>query len=155
MEVILLERMGKLGNLGEKVTVKPGYGRNYLVPQGKAVPATEENLKAFEARRAELEKAQAEHLADAQSRAAKLEGVALTLVVNAGEEGKLFGSVGTREIIEALAAQQIEVDKSEVKLPEGAIRMVGEYEIDIQLHHDVTSTITLTVQPENAATNEE
>lgn len=151
MEVILLEKMGKLGDLGDKVKVKPGYGRNYLVPQGKALPATDGNLAEFEARRAELEKAQADALASAQSRAATLEGKAVVITANAGDEGKLFGSVGTREIIDALAEVGAEVDKSEIRLPEGAIRQTGEYEVSIHLHTDVDVAVTVTVEAEKAA----
>ena len=148
MEVILLENLGKMGNLGDKVNVKAGYGRNYLVPYGKAVPATKENLANFEARRAELEKAAVESKGGADARAQALEGKEITISANAGEEGKLFGSIGTREIAEALAAADLEVDKNEVRMPEGAIRQVGEYAIDIQLHTEVTATIKVSVQPE-------
>ena len=145
MEVILLEKIGKLGTIGDKVNVKAGYGRNYLIPNGKAVFATEANLAEFEARRAELEKAAADALAAAEARAAKLEDAAITIEANAGEEGKLFGSVGTDAIADALESTGAEVVKSEVRLPEGAIREVGEYEVDIQLHAEVTRTVKLTV----------
>ncbi|MCV6605317.1 MAG: 50S ribosomal protein L9 [Porticoccaceae bacterium] len=145
MEVILLEKIGKLGTIGDKVNVKAGYGRNYLIPNGKAVFATEANLAEFEARRAELEKAAADALAAAQARAAKLEDAAITIEANAGDEGKLFGSVGTDAIAEALEPTGAEVVKSEVRLPEGAIREVGEYEVDIQLHAEVTVTVKLSV----------
>ena len=145
MEVILLEKIGKLGTIGDKVNVKAGYGRNYLIPNGKAVFATEANLAEFEARRAELEKAAADALAAAEARAAKLEDAAITIEANAGEEGKLFGSVGTDAIAEALESTCAEVVKSEVRLPEGAIREVGEYEVDIQLHAEVARTVKLTV----------
>lgn len=149
MEVILLERVGKLGNLGDKVTVKPGFGRNFLFPYGKAVPATAANLAEFESRRAELEKAAAEQKAAADARAAKLENADVTIAANAGEDGKLFGSVGTREIADALnAATGAEVDKSEVRLPEGALRHTGEFELDIQLHSDVTVAVKVTVAAE-------
>lgn len=148
MEVILLENIGKLGNLGDKVSVKPGYGRNYLIPYGKAVSATEENLAQFEARRAELEKAAAESKASADSRAEALEGKEFVINAKSGDEGKLFGSVGTREIAEVISAEGTEVEKREVRLPEGAIRQIGEYEIDLQLHSDVTVTVKLTIQPE-------
>lgn len=149
MEVILLERVGKLGNLGDKVTVKPGFGRNFLFPYGKAVPATAANLAEFESRRAELEKAAAEQLAEANARAAKLENAEVTIAANAGEDGKLFGSVGTREIADALnAAADVEVDKSEVRLPEGALRHTGEFELDVQLHSDVTVTVKVVVAAE-------
>ncbi|MEZ5525892.1 MAG: 50S ribosomal protein L9 [Pseudomonadales bacterium] len=149
MEVILLEKVGKLGNLGDKVTVKPGFGRNFLFPYGKAVPATAQNLAEFESRRAELEKAAAEQLAAANARAAKLEGLEIAIGANAGEDGKLFGSIGTREISEAAAAAaDIEVDKSEVRLPEGALRHTGEFDVDIQLHSDVTVTVKVSIAAE-------
>lgn len=148
MEVILLDKVGKLGNIGDKVAVRAGFGRNYLIPQGKAVPATEENLKAFEARRAELEAAAAAKLAEAQQRAAKLEDLVVTIEANAGDEGKLFGSIGTADIAKAVTEAGVEVDKSEVKLPEGTLREVGEYEIDLQLHADVIKTIKLAIVAE-------
>jgi len=149
MEVILLERVGKLGDLGDKVTVKPGFGRNFLFPYGKAVPATAANLADFESRRAELEKAAAEQLAAANARAAKLADAEVTIAANAGEDGKLFGSVGTREIADSLnAATGADVDKSEVRLPEGALRHTGEFELDVQLHSDVTVTIKVIVASE-------
>lgn len=148
MEVILLEKVGKLGGIGDKVAVKAGFGRNYLVPQGKAVPATEENVKEFEARRAELEKAAAEKVAEAQARAEKLQDLSVTLTAMAGEEGKLFGSIGTKDIADAVTAAGAEVEKAEVKLPEGTLRELGEYDIDIQLHADVTQTIKLVVVAE-------
>lgn len=148
MEVILLENIGKLGNLGDKVSVKPGYGRNYLIPYGKAVFATEQSLAEFESRRAELEKAAADAKATADTRAAALEGKEFIFTAKAGDEGKLFGSVGTREIEELISASGTEISKSEVKLPEGAIRQIGEYEISLQLHSEVMTTIKLLVQPE-------
>jgi len=148
MEVILLENIGKLGSLGDKVAVKGGYGRNYLVPQGKAVAATAANVTKFEERRAELEAAAAAKLAEAQQRAEALNDFALTMLSKAGEEGKLFGSIGTRDIAEALTSAGKTVDKSEVRLPEGTIRHVGEFSVDIQLHPEVTASITLTVAAE-------
>ena len=148
MEVILLEKVANLGSLGDKVKVKAGYGRNFLLPYGKAVAATEDNLKAFEERRAELEKAAADKLAAAQARAEKLEGQSFTISSKAGEEGKLFGSIGVRDIADALIAAGTEVEKSEVRLPEGPLRVTGEYEIELQLHSDVTVTITLAVVAE-------
>lgn len=148
MEVILLENVGKLGNLGDKVSVKPGYGRNYLIPYGKAVFATEQSLAEFEARREELERAAAEAKAAADARVEALEGKEFVFAAKAGEEGKLFGSVGTREIAELVSESGTEVLKSEVKLPEGAIRQVGEYEIALQFHSEVMATIKLSVQPE-------
>ena len=138
-----------MGNLGDKVTVRPGYGRNYLVPSKKAVPATPENVEMFEARRAELEKAASDALSTAQARGAKLAELAeVTIGSHAGEEGKLFGSVGVAEISAALTAAGVEVEKREVSLPEGPIRQVGEYEIDIHLHSDVTETIKVNVVAE-------
>ncbi|TVQ70900.1 MAG: 50S ribosomal protein L9 [Oceanospirillales bacterium] len=148
MEVILLENIGKLGSLGDKVAVKGGYGRNYLVPQGKAVAATAANVAKFEERRAELEAAATAKLAEAHQRAEALNDFALTMLSKAGEEGKLFGSIGTRDIAEALTSAGQTVDKSEVRLPEGTIRHVGEFSVDIQLHPEVTASITLTVAAE-------
>ena len=148
MEVILLEKVANLGSLGDKVTVKAGYGRNFLLPYGKAVPATEANLKAFEERRAELEKAAAEKLSAAQARAEALEGAAFTISSKAGEEGKLFGSIGVRDIADAITAGGTEVEKSEVRLPEGPIRVTGEYEIELQLHSDVEVSVKLAVVAE-------
>jgi large subunit ribosomal protein L9 len=145
MQVILLERVGKLGNLGDQISVKAGYGRNYLIPFGKAVPATKANVTDFEARRSELEKAAAEKTGAAQDRAAALSSVSITIQANAGDEGKLFGSIGTRDISEAITAAGVAVSKSEVRLPEGAIREIGEYEVSIQLHTDVTQVVKLSV----------
>lgn len=145
MEVILLEKVANLGSLGDKVKVKAGYGRNFLLPYGKAVPATEANLKAFEERRAELEKVAAEKQAAAQARAEALEGAAFTISSKAGEEGKLFGSIGVRDIADAITAGGTDVEKSEVRLPEGPIRVTGEYEIELQLHSDVEVTVKLAV----------
>jgi large subunit ribosomal protein L9 len=151
MDVILLENIGNLGNLGDQVSVKAGYGRNFLIPQGKAVPATADNVAQFEARRAELEAAAAEILAAAEARAERINGLdVITITANAGEEGRLFGSVGTRDIADAVTAAGVEVEKSEVRLPEGALRELGEYEVAIQVHGDVTATITLAVVPEQA-----
>lgn len=146
MEVILLENISKLGRLGQTVNVKAGFGRNYLIPQGKAVPATEGNTAAFEARRAELESAAAALLAAAQLRADAINALSQVLIsANAGEEGKLFGSVGTRDIADAIVALGCEVDKSEVRLPSGALRELGEYEIAIQVHGDVTAMVSVAV----------
>ena len=145
MDVILLEKVANLGSLGDKVKVKSGYGRNFLLPYGKAVAATRDNLKAFEERRAELEKVAADRLAAAQSRAEALEGQSFTISSKAGDEGKLFGSIGVRDIADAITAAGTEVGKSEVRLPEGPIRVTGEYEIELQLHTDVTVTIQLAV----------
>ena len=149
MEVILLENLGKLGSIGDKAKVKAGYGRNYLVPQGKAVFATEKNLADFELRRADLEAAAAAKLAEANARAAKVTEIgSLTITAIAGDEGKLFGSVGTRELEDALNAAGAEVSKSEINLPEGALRNVGEYSVEVQLHTEVTASITVVIEPE-------
>jgi large subunit ribosomal protein L9 len=148
MNVILLERLANLGDLGQEVAVKPGFARNYLIPQGKAVRATNDNRQVFEARRAELEKLANERMGEAQQRAAKLEGMTLTIVVKAGEEGKLYGSVGTQDIADAVIAKGVEIEKSEVRLPEGTIRVLGDYDIDLQLHSDEFVTIQLSVVPE-------
>jgi large subunit ribosomal protein L9 len=145
MEVILLEKIGKLGNLGDKVSVKSGFGRNYLVPQGKAVPASEENVAKFEERRAELEAAAAEKLATANARAEVLNATEVTITAKCGDEGKLFGSIGTRDIADAITAAGAETCKSEVRLPEGALRSIGEFEIAVQLHPEVTATVKLAV----------
>jgi len=150
MQLILLQKVINLGNLGDKVNVKPGYGRNYLVPQGKAVPATAANLAEFEARRAEYE-AKAKALVDAAAaRIAKLEGVSVTLYANASTEGKLYGSVGPREIAEALTKLGTEVNKSEVVLGEGPLRTTGEFDIVIHLHADAETTVKVIVAPEAA-----
>lgn len=148
MEVILLEKVANLGALGDQVRVKPGYGRNYLIPQGKATPATPENIERFEQRRAELERQAAEALAAAQARAEKLEGYELTLTAKAGDEGKMFGSVGTSDIAEGLQAAGHEVERQEVLLPEGAFRQLGEYEVQLRLHADVEATIKLVITAE-------
>ncbi len=141
MNVILLDRIGNLGDLGEEVSVRAGFARNYLIPQGKAVRATAENRAVFEERRAELERQADLKLGQAQERAAALADMAVTIVVKAGEEGKLYGSVGTLDIAEAVTAKGVAIEKSEVRLPEGVIRELGEYEVDVQLHSDVTVTI--------------
>ncbi|MEX1826565.1 50S ribosomal protein L9 [Luteibacter sp. CQ10] len=145
MDLILLEKVKNLGNLGDKVSVKPGYGRNFLLPTGKAARATAANLEAFEARRAEYEAKAKEQLSGAEGRAAKLEGVEVTIEVNASPEGKLFGSVSTRDIAEALATQGHDVDKSELIQSEGPFRNVGEYEVLVNLHADVQQTIKVKV----------
>jgi large subunit ribosomal protein L9 len=145
MNVILLESVENLGGIGDLVKVKPGYGRNFLLPQGKAALATPENMKAIEARRAELEKAAAEELAAAKARAKPLQGVEIVIPANAGSEGKLFGSVGPVDIAEALAAIQIEVERSEIRMPDGPIHELGEFEIGIHLHADVDAEINVKV----------
>jgi large subunit ribosomal protein L9 len=148
MQVILLEKIRRLGNLGDTIDVRPGYGRNFLIPQGKAVPATDANKSKFETRRAELEKKQAEVLAAAQARAAKLAELVVNITAKGGDEGKLFGSVGTRDIAEAITKAGVAVEKSEVRLPNGALRMMGEYEIELGLHSEVAATIKLNVVAE-------
>ncbi len=145
MQVILMEKVANLGQLGDIVKVKDGYARNYLIPQGKAKRATAANVQAFEAKRAELERQQAEQLAAAQARAAKLEGYLLQVTQKAGVDGKLFGSVTNVDIVEALKAQGFEVSKSEVRMPAGPIKQVGDYPITLALHTDVTATITVSV----------
>ena len=150
MELILLQKVTNLGNLGDKVNVKPGYGRNFLVPQGKAVPATAANVAEFEAKRADYEaKAQA-LLGEAESRRAKLEGAEVTVYANASTEGKLYGSVGPRDIAEALTKLGMPVEKSEVVMGEGPLRHVGEYEVVVHLHADVETPVKVIVQPEAA-----
>lgn len=149
MDVILLERVGKLGNIGDKINVKAGYGRNYLIPNGKAVFATADNMASFEARRSELEAAATALLAEAQARATQLEALGLIIIAaNAGDEGKLFGSIGTRDIADMVTAAGVEIEKIEVKLPEGAIREIGEFDIDIQVHAEITQVIKLSVVAE-------
>ena len=149
MEVILLEKVGKLGTVGDKVKVKAGFGRNYLVPHGKAIAASAKNVADFEARRAELEAAAADRKTAAEGRSKLLDAQGdVTIVAKAGDEGKLFGSIGARDIADAITAAGVEVAKSEVKLPQGTLREVGEYEVDIQLHVDVTYTLKLIVTAE-------
>ncbi len=148
MKLILLQKVTNLGGLGDVVDVKPGYGRNFLVPTGKAVPATSTNVADFEAKRAEYEaKAQSIH-ADAEARKAALEGKSVTIAANASTEGKLYGSVGPRDIAEAFTKAGLPVEKSEVILGEGAFRNVGEYEVVIHLHADVETTVKVVVEAE-------
>ena len=148
MNVILLERISNLGNLGDTVKVKAGYGRNFLIPQGKAVPATTVNVEKFEARRAELEKVAAEKLGTAEARKDALANVSITIQQKAGEEGKLFGSVGTHDIADAITAAGVAVEKREIRLPEGPIRQIGEHKIEIDLHSDVVTEVIINVEPE-------
>lgn len=148
MEVILLETIHNLGQLGDKVKVRPGYGRNFLIPQGKAVFATPENVEKFEAQRAELEKAQEEALTKAQERADKLNTVSITIARKASGEGKLFGSVSTIDIAEAVTDTGNELAKQEVLLPDGPFRSIGTFEVNLQLHADIQATITLNVVAE-------
>jgi large subunit ribosomal protein L9 len=145
VDVILLQRIANLGQLGDKVSVKSGYGRNFLIPQGKAVSATAANTASFEVRRAELERVEAESLSQAQARAALLNELNVVITSKAGDEGKLFGSVGTRDISDALTASGTPVDKSEVRLPNGALRHTGEFHVAIQVHHDVTAEVLVTI----------
>ncbi len=148
MELILLQKVANLGNIGDRVKVKSGYGRNYLLPQGKATVATAENIAKFEARRAELEKAAQQELSNAQARAAKLEGVKLSLSAKSGGEGKLFGSVGTTDITEALNKAGHKIERSEVRLPHGPIRQAGDHVVHIHLHTDVTVELPVVIVPE-------
>ena len=153
MEVILLEKVENLGNIGDQVNVKSGYGRNFLLPKGKATLATPENVAVFEARRAELEARQAEELAVAKARAAKLEGLVLSIEAKAGSEGKLFGSLGTIDIAEAATAAGIEIQRSEVRLPDGPLRTVGEHELEIHLHSDLNVAIKVNVVSDGEEVN--
>lgn len=145
MDVILLEKIDRLGSLGDVVNVKPGYARNFLLPQGKAKVASADNIKDLEARRAELEAKAAESLQEAEARKAKLDGMAVSITAKSATEGKLFGSIGTTDIADAVTAAGIEIAKKEVRLPEGAIRMSGEYDITLHLHTDVDAVIKLTI----------
>lgn len=148
MEIILLEKITNLGNLGDKVVVKPGYGRNYLIPHGKAVAATASKLAEFEQRRADLEKKAAEATAAAEARAQAIGEMTITIAQKAGEEGRLYGSIGTKDIAEAAAKVGVEISKNEVRLPAGPIRHTGEFEIAVQLHGDVVAKLALHVVPE-------
>lgn len=148
MEIILLEKIANLGTMGEKVNVKPGYGRNYLIPQGKAAAATAENIAEYEARRAELEMASADALIAAQARRDQLLDKVIVITSLAGEEGKLFGSVGTADIAHALTESGATVERNEVRLPEGALRVLGEHDVLIHLHTDVDVTIKLLIEAE-------
>ena len=145
MNVILLESVENLGGIGDLVKVKPGYGRNFLLPQGKAALATSANMKKIEARRAELEKAAAEELTKAKARAKAIGGVELVISANAGSEDKLFGSVGPIDIAEAFAAVQVEVERSEIRMPDGPIHSLGDFQIGIHLHTDVDTEVTVRV----------
>jgi len=151
MEVILLQKIANLGDIGDRVQVKPGYGRNYLLPGGKATLATPENIARFESRRAELESKAASELASAQSRAAALEGFKLSITARAGNEGKLFGSIGTADIAEACQKAGHAIERAEVRLPGGPIRTVGEHVITLHLHSDVDVQLPLAIVAEEAA----
>jgi large subunit ribosomal protein L9 len=148
MQVILMEKVANLGNLGDVVKVKDGYARNFLIPHGKAKRATEDNLKAFESKRAELEQAQSAALAQAQERGAKLDGQQLKISMKAGVDGRLFGSVTNYDLVDALKAQGHQVERSQVRMPAGALKQVGEYPIQVALHSDVVVTITVVVTGE-------
>lgn len=149
MEVILLQKVENLGNLGDRVKVRPGYGRNFLIPQGKAAPATAANIAEFEARRAELEKQAADKLSAAEARKAKAEALGeIKVTSKAGSEGKLFGSVGTVDIADALQAAGLEIERREVRLPEGPIRVAGEHEVELHLHTDINVTLKVIVEGE-------
>ncbi|MEO1963415.1 MAG: 50S ribosomal protein L9 [Cycloclasticus sp.] len=148
MNIILLEKVANLGNLGDQVSVKAGYGRNFLIPGGKAVLATADRIAEFEGRRADLEKAAAERLAQAQTRAEAIEKLSLSITHQAGEEGKLFGSVGLPDIIKACADEGVEIEKQEIKMPEGSLRQTGEFEVAIHLHTDVVASLKLAIVAE-------
>ena len=152
MEIILLQKVDNVGGIGDLVRVKSGYARNYLIPQGKATLATPDNKAKFELRRAELEAKAAAEVAAAQARAKKLEGLVLKIEMQAGAEGKLFGSVGTVDIAEAIAKQGVEVERSEIRLPDGPLRTIGDHQIDLHLHTDVNVAIKVVIEaaePEN------
>ncbi|MGB0722379.1 MAG: 50S ribosomal protein L9 [Gammaproteobacteria bacterium] len=148
MDVILLERVKNLGTVGDRVNVKAGYGRNFLMPTGKAIPATESNVAEFEARRADLEAKAKDLLDTAEARKAKLSELKVTIAANAGTEGKLFGSVGPREVADAITAAGVEVDRMEVRMPEGPIRICGVTELGLHLHPEVDATVEIEVVPE-------
>ncbi|MHB8495412.1 MAG: 50S ribosomal protein L9 [Casimicrobiaceae bacterium] len=145
MQIILLEKIANVGNLGDVVKVKDGYARNFLIPQGKAKRATPDNLKAIEARRADLEKAAADKLAGAQALAAKIEGTALRITQKAGVDGRLFGSVTNIDVVEALKAQGVEIEKAMIRMPAGPLKQVGDHPVSVALHTDVSANITVTV----------
>ena len=148
MEVILLETIGKLGDLGDKVTVSSGYGRNFLIPKKKAVPATAANLEAFEEKRAELEKNAEAKLEDAKKRGEQIADLVLNLTAKAGEEGKLFGSITVRDIADACLSKGVEIEKSEIKLPDGPLRNIGEFEVGVQVHPDLIVKMKIVVSAE-------
>lgn len=150
MEIILLQKVENVGAIGDRVRVKSGYARNYLIPQGKATLATADNIAKFEARRAELEAKAAGELAAAQTRGKKLEGLVLKITMQAGSEGKLFGSVGTVDIAEAIGKQGVEVERSEVRLPDGPLRTAGEHDIELHLHTDVNVPVKIVIEAEEA-----
>ena len=145
MNVILLDKVANLGNIGDLVKVKPGYGRNFLIPQGKAALATARNMQEIEVRRAELEQAAAAELKAAEARAATMQGLEVVITANAGSEDKLFGSVGPVDIVEALKAVQVEVERGEIRMADGPIHDLGEYEVGVHLHSDVNATIKVRI----------
>ena len=149
MQVILMEKVVNLGNLGDVVKVRDGYARNFLIPQGKAKRVTPENLAEFETRRAELERQQAEKLSAAQEKAVKLEGLMVQITRKAGVDGRLFGSVTNFDVAEALMAQGIEVEKADIRMPQGPLKMVGDAQVQIALHSDVVEAITVSVLGEH------
>ena len=146
MEVILLEKVENLGNLGDKVKVRPGFGRNYLMPQGKAKPATPENIRYFEERRAELERKAAEALAAAQERREQVADLTVTISAKAGDQGKLFGSIGPGDVADAATAAGVSLAKHEVRMPDGPLRATGEYDVNVHLYTDVDTTIRVIVE---------
>ncbi len=148
MDIILLKRVDNLGNLGDKVNVKAGYGRNFLIPTGRAVPATDSNMKAFEERRATLEKEAAELLSTANARKAKLDDLTITVTCKTGDEGRLFGSIGTADIAAAVTEAGVELSKKEIRLPEGPFRIAGEYEVALHLLAEVDAVLKLSIVPE-------
>lgn len=148
MEVILLDTVENLGGIGDKVNVKPGYARNFLLPQGKATRATADNIAEFEARRAELEAKAAGVIAEARARAEKINGLKLVIRAKVGSEGKLFGSVGTVDIAEAAEAAGVTIERSELRLAEGPLRMIGEHEVEVHLHSEVSVPIVVTIEAE-------
>jgi len=148
MDVILLQKVENLGSLGDVVSVKAGYGRNFLIPTHRAVPATAANMAELEERRAELEKEAAERLKAAEKRKAKLDGMTIAISCKAGDEGRLFGSIGTADIAKAATEAGVELDKHEVRLPEGPFRSIGEFEVAVHLHSDVDATLKLTIAAE-------
>jgi large subunit ribosomal protein L9 len=150
MQIILLEKVANVGNLGDVVKVKDGFARNFLIPQGKAKRATPDNVKLLEAKRAELEAAAGQKLAAAQAIAEKLEGATIRVLQKAGVDGRLFGSVGNVDIVEALGREGVKVEKSQIRLPGGPLKTVGEHPVTVALHTDVTAHITVTVQPDTA-----
>ena len=150
MQVILLEKIHRLGELGATVSVRPGYGRNYLIPQRKAVPATPEHLAKFEAQRAELERAQADALGSSTARAEQMKELQVTIGAKAGPEGKLFGSVGTSDIAAAMVAAGMQVEKREIRLPNGPLRELGEFAVEVHLHADVVCLVSVTIVSEES-----